>query len=170
MARIGFFNTFIKALTVPAHEKDQNIEFAKRAVASLSAGGMAVMIGNQADLALIQMQSDGLKPVAERKNFKSVIDALSSIVKNEGVLRLWAGAAPTVVRAMAFNFGQLAFFSEAKSQLKSTSLYPKAQTLTASAVASFFASALSLPFDFRQDSPPKADQGSEWKTAIRIND
>lgn len=33
-------------------------------------------------------------------------DALVRIAKQEGVSRLWAGASPTVVRAMALNFGQ----------------------------------------------------------------
>ena len=94
------------------------------------------------------MQSDGLKPAAERKNYKSVIDALKSIAKAEGVGALWAGAAPTVVRAMALNFGQLAFFSEAKQRLKDSNMSPRAQTLSASAVAGFFASFFSLPFDF----------------------
>lgn len=147
-ARIGFFDTFMKQLTVRAKENGTQLGFKERAAAGLTAGGLAAMIGNPADLALIRMQSDGLKPLAERKNYKSVIDALTSISKTEGVAALWAGAAPTVVRAMALNFGQLAFFSEAKQQLKDTSLSPRTQTLTASAVAGFFASFFSLPFDF----------------------
>ena len=147
-ARIGFFDTFMKALTVRATANGNKIGFSERAIAGLSAGGLAAMIGNPADLALIRMQSDGLKPLAERKNYKSVIDALSNIAKTEGVARLWAGATPTIVRAMALNFGQLAFFSEAKQQLKDTSLSSRAQTLGASAVAGFFASFFSLPFDF----------------------
>jgi len=160
-ARIGFFDTFMKALTVRAKEKGNGIGFAERAAAGLSAGGLAAMIGNPADLALIRMQSDGLKPLAERKNYKSVIDALTSIAKSEGVGRLWAGASPTVVRAMALNFGQLAFFSEAKQQLKGTSLSPNAQTLTASAVAGFFASFFSLPFDFVKTRLQKQSKGSD---------
>jgi len=160
-ARIGFFDTFMKALTVRAKEKGNGIGFAERAAAGLSAGGLAAMIGNPADLALIRMQSDGLKPLAERKNYKSVIDALTSIAKSEGVGRLWAGASPTVVRAMALNFGQLAFFSEAKQQLKGTSLSPNAQTLTASAVAGFFASFFSLPFDFVKTRLQKQSKGAD---------
>lgn len=162
-ARMGFFDTFMNAFAARGAEKGQKIGFAERAAAGLSAGGLAAMIGNPADLALIRMQSDGLKPLAERKNYKSVIDALGSIVKNEGVARLWAGAAPTVVRAMALNFGQLAFFSEAKSQLKDTSLSPRAQTLSASAVAGFFASALSLPFDFVKTRLQKQSKGPDGK-------
>lgn len=147
-ARLGFFDTFMARLKTRATEQGTTIGFKERAAAGLSAGGLAAMIGNPADLALIRMQSDGLKPLAERKNYKSVIDALSSIAKSEGVGALWSGAAPTVVRAMALNFGQLAFFSEAKQQLKDTSLSPRTQTLAASAVAGFFASFFSLPFDF----------------------
>ncbi|EKD16826.1 uncharacterized protein L3040_001110 [Drepanopeziza brunnea f. sp. 'multigermtubi'] len=162
-ARLGFFDTFMKTLTARAKEKGNSIGFAERASAGITAGGLAAMIGNPADLALIRMQSDGLKPLVERKKYKSVIDALSSISKSEGAGALWAGAAPTVVRAMALNFGQLAFFSEAKQRLKDTSLSPRAQTLTASAVAGFFASFFSLPFDFvktRLQKQNRAPDGS----------
>ncbi|KAH7375295.1 mitochondrial 2-oxoglutarate/malate carrier protein [Plectosphaerella cucumerina] len=163
-ARIGFFDTFMKRLTVRAKDQGRQIGFSDRATAGLAAGGLAAMIGNPADLALIRMQSDGLKPLAERKNYKSVIDALTSITRSEGVAALWAGAAPTVVRAMALNFGQLAFFSEAKSQLKAkTSLSTTAQTLTASAIAGFFASFFSLPFDFVKTRLQKQSKGPDGK-------
>ncbi|KAK7508850.1 mitochondrial carrier domain-containing protein [Phyllosticta citriasiana] len=147
-ARLGFFDTFMQKLTKRAETSGRKVGFAERAGAGLTAGGLAAMVGNPADLALIRMQSDGLKPVAERANYKSVVDALARISKNEGITALWAGCNPTVVRAMALNFGQLAFFSEAKNQLKGTSLSARNQTLTASAIAGFFASFFSLPFDF----------------------
>jgi solute carrier family 25 oxoglutarate transporter 11 len=162
-ARLGFFDTFMKSLSASAAAKNQTIGFKERAGAGLAAGGLAAMVGNPADLALIRMQSDGLKPKSQRANYTSVIDALSRIAKAEGVSRLWAGCYPTVVRAMALNFGQLAFFSEAKQQLKTTNLSPTTQTLTASAVAGFFASFLSLPFDFmktRLQKQTRAPDGS----------
>ncbi len=56
-ARMGFFDTFMTILTHRAKEKGHGIGFAERAVAGLSAGGLAAMIGNPADLALIRMQS-----------------------------------------------------------------------------------------------------------------
>lgn len=163
-ARLGFFDTFMGRLSKRASEKGQKLGFAERATAGLAAGGLAAMIGNPADLALIRMQSDGLKPLAERKNYKSVIDALSSIAKSEGIGALWAGAAPTVVRAMALNFGQLAFFSEAKAQLKArTDWSTNAQTLSASAIAGFFASFFSLPFDFVKTRLQKQSKGPDGK-------
>lgn len=163
-ARLGFFDTFMGTLTARAKENNSKVGFTERATAGISAGGLAAMIGNPADLTLIRMQSDGLKPLAERKNYKSVIDAMTSIAKSEGIGALWAGAAPTVVRAMALNFGQLAFFSEAKEQLKKhTELSSRAQTLSASAVAGFFASFFSLPFDFVKTRLQKQQKGPDGK-------
>jgi solute carrier family 25 (mitochondrial oxoglutarate transporter), member 11 len=148
-ARLGIFDTFMTAAKSRAEDQGRNVSFGERALSGLTAGGLAAMVGNPADLALIRMQSDGLKPVESRANYRSVIDALSRISKSEGVAALWAGATPTVVRAMALNLGQLAFFSESKSQLKAhTTLTPQTQTFAASAIAGFFASFLSLPFDF----------------------
>ncbi|KAH7175657.1 mitochondrial carrier domain-containing protein [Dactylonectria macrodidyma] len=167
-ARLGIFDTLMKNLSAKAKDQGRQVGFSERATAGLTAGGLAAMVGNPADLALIRMQSDGLKPLAERKNYKSVIDALSSIAKNEGIAALWSGAAPTVVRAMALNFGQLAFFSEAKAQLKAnTDLSVQAQTLSASAIAGFFASFFSLPFDFVKTRLQKQQKGPDGKVPYR---
>ncbi|KAI9841398.1 MAG: putative mitochondrial 2-oxoglutarate/malate carrier protein [Sclerophora amabilis] len=163
-ARLGFFESFMGALTTRARSKGREAGFAERAGAGLSAGGLAAMIGNPADLALIRMQSDGLKPKDKRANYRSVVDALMRISKSEGVYALWAGAFPTVVRAMALNFGQLAFFSEAKQQLKArTQISSRSQTLTASAIAGFFASFFSLPFDFAKTRLQKQQKGPDGK-------
>lgn len=167
-ARLGIFDTLMKNLSAKAKDQGRQVGFSERATAGLTAGGLAAMVGNPADLALIRMQSDGLKPLAERKNYKSVIDALGSIAKNEGIAALWSGAAPTVVRAMALNFGQLAFFSEAKAQLKAnTELSTQAQTLSASAIAGFFASFFSLPFDFVKTRLQKQQKGPDGKVPYR---
>ncbi|GMK54029.1 hypothetical protein CspeluHIS016_0106150 [Cutaneotrichosporon spelunceum] len=159
-ARLGFFEKFMIAVNTRAKAQGTKVGFAERAAAGLSAGGIAAFIGNPCDLALIRMQSDGLKPVAERANYKNVIDALVRITQNEGVTSLWAGCWPTVVRAMALNFGQLAFFSEAKAQFEThTNWSLKTRTLAASAVAGFFASFFSLPFDFVKTRLQKQTKG-----------
>lgn len=163
-ARLGLFDTLMDQFKAQAKSKGKTIGFKERAAAGLTAGGVAAMIGNPADLALIRMQSDGLKPKAMRANYSSVIDALGRIAKAEGLGALWAGAYPTVVRAMALNFGQLATFSEAKMQLKvNTNLPTQVQTLTASAIAGFFASFFSLPFDFVKTRLQKQSKGANGK-------
>jgi solute carrier family 25 oxoglutarate transporter 11 len=146
--RLGFFDRFLEFFTSRAHSHGRETSFVERAMASLSAGGLAAAIANPAEVGLIRMQSDGMKPRAQRANYTSVADALSRISKAEGVSALWQGSYPTIIRAMATNFGQLAFFSESKAQLAKTRLSEMNKTIAASAIAGFFAAFFSLPFDF----------------------
>ena len=53
------------------------------------------------------MQADARLPLAERRNYKNVVDAFKRITKEEGFFALWRGATPTVIRAMALNFAML---------------------------------------------------------------
>ena len=76
--------------------------------ASLFSGFVGAMFGNPADLVLVRFQSDSMSPVNERRNYKNVFDALRRIVSEEGVLALWTGSFPTVLRAMSMNLGMLA--------------------------------------------------------------
>lgn len=164
-ARLGFFDTFQNILSARAEKKGTSISFAERGAAGLAAGGLAAMIGNPADLALIRMQSDGLKPADKRANYRSVFDALKRIAGTEGVGALWAGAYPTIIRAMALNFGQLTFFAESKAQLKNRapSLSESSRTLGASLIAGFFASFFSLPFDFIKTRLQKQSKGADGR-------
>ena len=149
MTRLGFFFTFEDMLKRRAEKRKVNYTFAQRALAGLAAGGLSAGISNPAEVALIRMQSDGLRPSSQRANYKSAFDALARIARTEGVFALWSGAQPTVVRAMATNFGQLAFFSETKHQLEQHSqMSSQMRSIAASVVAGFFAAFFSLPFDF----------------------
>lgn len=164
-ARLGFFDTFGNMLSARAEERGTKVTFLERSAAGLTAGGLAAMVGNPADLALIRMQSDGLKPKDKRANYRSVFDALKRIAGAEGVGALWAGAYPTVVRAMALNFGQLTFFAESKAQLAqhAPQLSDSTRTFGASAIAGFFASFFSLPFDFVKTRLQKQQKGPDGK-------
>merc|ERR1712054_244727 len=92
--------------------------FAKKSFCALGAGGIAAVAGTPADLALIRMQSDSMLPAAERRNYRGVFHALGSIASTDGPLGLFKGAVPTATRAMALNFGMLAFNAQAKEMLQ----------------------------------------------------
>jgi solute carrier family 25 oxoglutarate transporter 11 len=72
------------------------------------------LVGNPADLALIRMQADSRLPVEERRNYSSVGNAFSRIVKEEGFSALWRGATPTVIRAIVLNLAMLSSYDEVK--------------------------------------------------------
>jgi len=145
-ARLGLYDIFTEAAKVPG----EKMPFWKTTVCALSAGGIAAVVGNPADLSLIRMQADTMLPEAERRNYRGVGNALSSIVRDEGVGGLFKGAVPTATRAMALNFGMLGFNSLAKDALGDMGFQKggAAQVFGASAIAGFFASFFSLPFDY----------------------
>merc|ERR1712151_301972 len=94
------------------------------------------------------MQSDSTLPEAERRNYRGVGHALTSIASSEGPAGLFKGAMPTATRAMALNFGMLAFNAQGKEMLKGAGAPEPVQVFGASAIAGFFASFFSLPFYF----------------------
>lgn len=96
--RLGFFDRFLAFFVERAKGNGKTVGFGERATASLGAGGLAAAIANPSEVALIRMQADGAKPMAERANYKSVVDALLRVGRNEGVSALWSGSYPTIVR------------------------------------------------------------------------
>jgi solute carrier family 25 oxoglutarate transporter 11 len=143
-SRLGLFDYFIEAAKTPG----EKMPAWKNSICALAAGGIAAVIGNPADLALIRMQADAMLPAAERRGYRHVGHALSSIASNEGFMGLFNGAGPTAARAMALNLGMLGGNAQAKEMLKDAGLTGQTLVFSASAIAGFFASAFSLPFDF----------------------
>lgn len=121
----------------------------QKALCGLTAGAIGASVGSPADLALIRMQADATLPLAQRRNYSNAIQALFRIASDEGVLALWKGAAPTVVRAMALNMGMLASYEQSQEFFKNElGLGETTTVVAASSVSGFFAAACSLPFDY----------------------
>ncbi|CAE8643250.1 unnamed protein product [Polarella glacialis] len=145
-ARLGLFDKFTHLAHNP---EEKHLPFYKLAGCAMAAGGFAAVVGNPADLALVRMQSDSLLPAAEKRGYKNIGDALVSIVKAEGAMGLFGGVAPTVYRAMAQNFGMLAFNAKAKSALEHMEFgNDNIRVFTAAAIGGFAASVFALPFDY----------------------
>ena len=88
--------------------------FLTKAALGMTAGATGAFVGTPAEVALIRMTSDGNLPADQRRNYKSVFDAIVRIFKEEGLFTLWRGAIPTMGRAMVVNAAQLASYSQAK--------------------------------------------------------
>ena len=121
----------------------------KKVTAALVSGATGAVVGNPADLAMVRMQADGRLPIHERRNYTSVGNALSRMVKQDGVLSLWTGSAPTVTRAMLVTAAQLATYNQIKDTIKEICLVPEglATQVVASCGASVLASVASNPID-----------------------
>ena len=113
----NFINEYyfhIRVLTNKAIEANEGkpLPLLQKAAIGLTAGAIGASVGSPADLALIRMQADATLPAAQRRNYKNAFHALYRITADEGVLSLWKGAGPTVVRAMALNMGMLASYDQ----------------------------------------------------------
>eukprot|EP00239_Pterosperma_sp_CCMP1384_P005631 CAMPEP_0197850224 /NCGR_PEP_ID=MMETSP1438-20131217/14677_1 /TAXON_ID=1461541 /ORGANISM="Pterosperma sp., Strain CCMP1384" /LENGTH=296 /DNA_ID=CAMNT_0043463269 /DNA_START=83 /DNA_END=973 /DNA_ORIENTATION=- len=149
-ARMGIFNVISEEFKKQT-PKGESVPVWKTFFGGLAAGGLGAVVGNPADLALIRMQADANLPVAERRNYKNVFDAIFRIMKEEGVMGIFSGCAPTVVRAAVLNCGMFVSQDIAKTQFSALTGAPKTDLYQVQApsamTAGFFAAACSLPLD-----------------------
>jgi solute carrier family 25 oxoglutarate transporter 11 len=143
--RLGIFTNlgeFVKRYrnkkTLAVHEK---------AMCSLTAGGIAAFIDTPLDLSLVRMQADKTLPAELQRRYRNVIHALSSVIKEEGIVKLWKGAPPTVCRAMAANLAMLTTYEEAKERLIKKLGKQSYIPLLSGVIAGVTAATVSLPFD-----------------------
>ncbi|XP_022766418.1 mitochondrial uncoupling protein 5-like [Durio zibethinus] len=112
--RMGLYDMFKQSWTDP---ETKTMHLTKKIAAGLIAGGIGAAVGNPADVAMVRMQADGRLPQEQRRNYKSVYDAITRISKQEGVASLWRGSSLTVNRAMIVTASQLATYDQIKEAI-----------------------------------------------------
>lgn len=115
----------------------------------MTAGACGAMVGTPAEVALIRMTADGRLPLAERRNYTSVVNALSRIVSEEGFAALFRGCIPTMGRAMVVNMAQLSSYSQAKGYIVKQFQMEDGIKLhfCASMISGFITTVASMPVD-----------------------
>lgn len=167
--RMGVYNTVLEAYSKDGKQPN----FAAKAGIGMLAGCVGSIFGNPAEISLIRMTSDGRLPAAERRNYTGVVNALTRIVREEGVLTLWRGVIPTMGRAMVVNAAQLASYSQAKELLLNTKYFEDNLKchFTASTISGFITTVASMPVDIaktRIQSMKIIDGKPEYKGAIDV--
>ncbi|XP_074304748.1 mitochondrial uncoupling protein 5-like [Silene latifolia] len=125
------------------------LSLTKKIAAGLVAGGIGAAVGNPADVSMVRMQADGRLPANQRRNYKSVADAIKTMVRDEGVTSLWRGSSLTVNRAMLVTASQLASYDQIKEMVIEKELMKDGlgTHVTASFAAGFVAAVASNPVD-----------------------
>ncbi|KAK1394208.1 Mitochondrial dicarboxylate/tricarboxylate transporter DTC [Heracleum sosnowskyi] len=159
--RLGCF----RILTNKAIESNDGkpLPLYQKALCGLTAGAIGATIGSPADLALIRMQADATVPAAQRRNYTNAFQALYRITADEGILSLWKGAGPTVVRAMALNMGMLASYDQCIEFFGDNGFSEVSTVVGASSVSGFFAAACSLPVDYVKTQIQKMQPDAQGK-------
>ncbi|CAH8337269.1 unnamed protein product [Eruca vesicaria subsp. sativa] len=144
--RMGLYDILKTKWTDP---ETKSIPLTRKLAAGFIAGGIGAAVGNPADVAMVRMQADGRLPLADRRNYKSVLDAIAQMVRGEGVTSLWRGSSMTINRAMLVTASQLATYDSVKETILENGLLRDGlgTHVTSSFAAGFVASVASNPVD-----------------------
>ncbi|XP_041000676.1 mitochondrial uncoupling protein 5-like [Juglans microcarpa x Juglans regia] len=144
--RMGLYDILKKKWTDP---NSGTLPLASKISAGLIAGAIGAAVGNPADVAMVRMQADGRLPLAQRRNYTSVVDAINRMARQEGIASLWRGSSMTINRAMLVTASQLASYDQIKEMILEKGVMKDGlgTHVTASFSAGFVAAVASNPVD-----------------------
>lgn len=121
----------------------------KMGVCASISGAVGGVAGNWADVLLVRMTSDVLKPEAQRFAYSNALTGVVTMVRHEGVGSLFRGIIPNVTRAVLMNASQLATYDLFKHALISSGYYREGTWLhfSASFLAGTVATTICSPAD-----------------------
>ncbi|KAJ3724253.1 mitochondrial carrier domain-containing protein [Lentinula guzmanii] len=85
--------------------------------AACLAGGLGGIAGNPADILLVRMTSDVIKPQEHRFNYSNALSGLANLAEQEGIKGMARGLGTNVARAMLMNASQVGSYDLFKSAL-----------------------------------------------------
>mmetsp|Transcript_4561 Transcript_4561/g.6822 ORF Transcript_4561/g.6822 Transcript_4561/m.6822 type:complete len:272 (-) Transcript_4561:138-953(-) len=151
----------------------KQVSFPMKLATGLTAGATAATICCPVDVSLVRMQADGNRPVADRRNYKHILDAMFRMSREEGITTLWRGVGPTVARGAVVSTTQLAVYDQAKSMLLSLGVLKEgiALHLSSSLISGFVYCFTSLPMDIcktrMQDQKPDANGKLPYRNILQ---
>jgi hypothetical protein len=113
--RIGMFSPVLKMY----HPHDSPAPIYKKIAAGITTGSTAALICNPLDIIKTRMQAQAYGEnanVGYQHPFSGVKDGFKNLLKKEGVLGLWKGVSPSVLRLALGSSGQLASYAEIKER------------------------------------------------------
>jgi len=112
--RFGSYDFFKDYLT---NGGQQTLPLYQKIFASMLAGSVGALVGTPSDVIMVRMQADGNLPPDQRRNYKNVFDGLFRITREEGVLSMFRGCAPNIIRGLMMTAGQIASYDQAKQMM-----------------------------------------------------
>ena len=130
-------------------EANGDLQLFKNVIFAVLAGTCGAFVGTPAEVALVRMTSDGRLPRNQQRQYKNVFIALHRIVNEEGVVTLWRGCQPTIIRAVIVNSVQLTTYTQTKQLFLNKGYFNDNIKchVAASAISGFLSTVASLPAD-----------------------
>ncbi|WOO80858.1 Mitochondrial dicarboxylate transporter [Vanrija pseudolonga] len=86
-------------------------------IASAGAGALGGLAGNPADVILVRMISDPIKPKDKQFHYRNAFHGVYRMVKDEGAASLFRGVVPNTIRAVLMNSSQLVSYDVFKGMI-----------------------------------------------------
>ncbi|KDQ20457.1 hypothetical protein BOTBODRAFT_26464 [Botryobasidium botryosum FD-172 SS1] len=107
LVRIGSYESIKRRLT---QGLDGPPPTSRLVLAAALAGGLGGIAGNPADILLVRMTTDSLRPPDRQRRYRNAVDGLIRLVREEGVGALAKGAGANTTRAILMGASQLASY------------------------------------------------------------
>lgn len=127
--------------------KHREVDFFSRLAAASVSGGMAAAFSCPCEVSLVRMSNDAALPVAERRNYKNVIDCAARITREEGVTAFWRGSTPFVTRACLVGATQVATYDQFKAIYSGFGIKGNSNVVCSSFTAGLIYSIITMPFE-----------------------
>ncbi|KAL8492057.1 hypothetical protein ACS0TY_023614 [Phlomoides rotata] len=111
--RIGLYEPLKTSTWGKNHVGD--VSLSKKIFAALTTG---IAIANPTDLVKVRLQAEGKLPQGVPRRYSGALNAYSTIVRQEGVAKLWTGLGPNVARNAIINAAELASYDQVKEVLQ----------------------------------------------------
>jgi len=147
-SRFGLYEVYRDAVMKMRGRSEAS--FATRLGVGLASGMSAALISCPAEVTLVRMSNDKNLPPERRRNYTSIVNAATRIVREEGVLAFWRGAVPFVQRAALVGacqvgtYDQFRMFYEDKLRVRRGGVL---NTFCASMTAGLLYSLITMPFE-----------------------
>mmetsp|Transcript_25898 Transcript_25898/g.31435 ORF Transcript_25898/g.31435 Transcript_25898/m.31435 type:complete len:301 (-) Transcript_25898:438-1340(-) len=116
----------LKTVLAPSAEGAPPPGIGTKMALGATSGALGQFVAVPADVVKVRMQADGrLVAVGklDRPRYTGLRHALSTIVRNEGLLGLWKGTGPAVQRAALVNLGELAAYDQSKQMVIQSGMF-----------------------------------------------
>ena len=149
--RMGTFSYILEI--AKGQNKSTEVPLSTKLLCGATAGIVGSIIGNPAEIALVQMGNDSKLPAEARRNYKSSLHACAEIIQKDGFQGLWRGVVNSSMRAAVLNSMQLGLYGPIKSKLVEIqpSVFMKTTSISTmfigANISAFFAIGASMPMD-----------------------
>jgi dicarboxylate transporter 10 len=162
LCRFGVYDALKEraSRTLPPGQK--NLPAWKMGLCASAAGAVGGVAGNWADVLLVRMTSDVLKPKEQRFGYSNALSGVAVMAREEGVGSLFRGIVPNVTRAVLMNASQLATYDLFKTALLDSGYYKEGTWLhfSSSFLAGTVATTVCSPADVIKARIMAADGGA----------